>query len=359
MSTALPKIAVLALGGTIASRKGPDGMASPKLSAQELIADLPELAEVATVTAVSVAKLASFEIALPDIVSLARRLARMAGEMDGLVVTQGTDTLEESAFVLDILWTPSTPIVVTGALRHLDAPGSDGPANLLAAVRVAASASARGLGSVVVMNDEVHMARFVQKAHTFSPSAFRSRVTGPIGWIVEGRVRIAARPAVRNVLALDAVGNPEAARVALVTTSMGDEGGLLDGIVQTGYTGLVVEGMGGGHVRQEFRNRAVKLAKAMPVVLASRTGAGEGLRETYGGFPGSEVDLLEHGFIWAGALDGLKAHLLLTLLLCGGADLTTVREVFAVFGALSPDPGLLPLRQQLIARGLLSEPTYD
>ena len=358
MSTALPKIAVLALGGTISSRTGTDGKASPKLSAQELISNLPELAEVASVTAVSVAKLPSFEIALPDIVSLAKRLAGMAGEMDGLVVTQGTDTLEESAFALDILWTPSTPIVVTGAMRHLDARGTDGPPNLLAAARVAASASARGLGCVVVMNDEIHMARFVQKAHTFSPSAFRSRATGPIGWIVEGRIRIAARPAIRNVLALDAVGTADAARVALVTTSMGDDGGLLDGIEQAGYSGLVVEGMGGGHVRQEFRRRAVKLAKTMPVVLASRTGAGEVLRETYGGFPGSEIDLLEHGFIWAGALDGLKAHLLLKLLLCGGAELNVVRDVFAVFGALSPDPGLRPLRQQLIARGLLREPIY-
>jgi L-asparaginase len=359
MSTALPRIAVFALGGTISSRAGADGKASPKLSAQELISNLPELAEVASVTAVSVAMLPSFEIALPDIVSLARRLAAMAGDVDGLVVTQGTDTLEESAFALDTLWTPSTPIVVTAAMRHLDAQGSDGPANLLAAARVAASASARGLGCVVVMNDEIHMARFVQKAHTFSPSAFRSRVTGPIGWIVEGRVRIAARPAIRNVLSLEAVGTAEAARVALVTTSMGDDGGLLDGIERAGYSGLVIEAMGGGHVRQEFRRRAVKLAETMPVVLSSRTGAGEVLRETYGGFPGSEIDLLEHGFIWAGALDGLKAHLLLTLLLCAGAELNAVRDVFAVFGALSPDQSLEPLRQDLIARGLLSEPIYD
>lgn len=359
MSAALPKIAVLSLGGTIVSRKGSGGKVSPKLSAQELISSMPELSEVARVTAVSVAKLPSFQIALPDILSLVHRLASLAGQMDGLVVTQGTDTLEESAFALDILWAGSTPVVVTGAMRHLDAPGTDGPANLLAAVRVAACKAAHGLGCVVVMNDEVHMARFVQKGHTFSPSAFRSRVTGPIGWVVEGRVRIATRPAIRNVIALDAVRKGSPPRVALVTTTMGDDGSLLDGLKQAGYGGLVVEGMGGGHVRERFRERAVKLATTMPVILASRTGAGEVLRETYGGFPGSEVDLLEHGFIWAGALDGLKAHLLLTLLLYAGAELNTVRDVFAVFGAQSQDPGLQSVRRELIARGLMSEPLYE
>lgn len=359
MSAALPKIAILSLGGTIASRTGPSGKASPKLSAQQLISGIPGLSKIANVTAVSVAKLPSFEVTLPDIVSLVHRLGSLADEMDGLVVTQGTDTLEESAFAIDTLWAGSTPVVVTGAMRHLDAPGTDGPANLLAAARVAASAVARGLGCLVVMNDEIHMARFVQKTHTFAPSAFRSRVTGPIGWVVEGRVRIAARPAVRNVLALDAVGKPSGARVALVTTSMGDDGHLLDGIEKAGYSGLVVEGMGGGHVRAEFQKRAAKLAKRMPVILSSRTGAGEVLRATYGGFPGSEIDLLENGLIWAGTLDGLKAHLLLTLLLYGNAELNVVRDVFAVFGAQSPDPGLQPLRQQLIARGVLSQPIGD
>ena len=116
--------------------------------------------------------------------------------------------------------------------------------------------------------------------------------------------------------------------------------------------------MGGGHVREHFRNRAVKLAAKIPVVLASRAGAGELLRETYGGFPGSEVDLMEYGFITAGVLDGLKAHLLLTLLLCAGAEPSVVRDAFAVFGAGAPDLGLQPLREQLIASGLMTEPIY-
>lgn len=356
MPTARPKLAIFALGGTIVSRIGQGGKVSPQLSAEELITTIPGLADIATIDAVSVAKLPSFEISLLDVLSLATRMVDVAADLDGLVVTQGTDTLEETAFALDILWPDSIPVVLTAAMRHLDAPGTDAPANVLAAARVAVSESARGLGCVVVMNDEVHMARFVQKAHTFSPSAFRSRTTGPIGWIVEGRVRIAARPAIRNVLSLDAVAKNRTARVALLTTTMGDDGDLLDGIEAAGYAGLVVEGMGGGHVREMFRNRAVRLAAKMPVVLASRAGAGEVLRETYGGFPGSEVDLMEHGFITAGALDGLKAHVLLTLLLYAGAEPKDVRDTFAVFAAESPDLSVQPLRRHLISRGLMTEP---
>src|SRR6185437_9696095 len=146
----------------------------------------------------------------------------------GIVITQGTDTIEETAFALDLLWAGHAPIVITGAMRNPSLPGADGPANLLAAVQVAASPTARGLGALVVFNDEIHAARFVSKTHTARLSAFRSRTVGPIGWLSEGRPVIAAAPLGRFHLNVpsDAVVPP----VALIRLSLGDDGRILQAL---------------------------------------------------------------------------------------------------------------------------------
>jgi len=141
------------------------------------------------------------------------------------------------------------------------------------------------------LNDEVHLPLFVRKAHTSSPGAFRSPLTGPIGWIVESRARIALRPVVRHQIGISGV-PPVIPPVALAKVSLGDDGRLLGPLGSLGYEGLVVEATGGGHVPRVMVEPLAALARAMPVVLTSRTGSGELLRNTYG-FPGSETDLLE------------------------------------------------------------------
>ena len=253
----------------------------------------------------------------------------------GVVVTQGTDTIEEIAFGLDLLCTGDPPVVVTGALRNASLPGADGPANVIAAVRVAVSETARGLGTLVVMNDEIHAARFVRKSHTVNPGTFRSMATGPIGWLAEQDVRIAVRPSRRFHVAVpdNAVPPP----VCLLKMSVGDDGRLLRYVPAAGFAGLVLEGFGGGHVPGDVAAPGIieSLIEAMPVVLASRAGSGEVLRSTYGGFPGSETDLLRRGVIYAGSLDGPKARILLTLLLTRGADREGIRRTFADVGPLS------------------------
>jgi L-asparaginase len=274
-------------------------------------------------------------MSLQDILAL-RQLA--AAELDdgscGVVVTQGTDTLEEVAFGLDLLWESSAPVVLTGAMRNASLPGADGPANLLAAVRVAAAPTARDLGSLVVMNDEIHAARFVRKSHTASPSAFRSAPAGGIGWIAERDVRIATKPVRRFSVPLSegACVPP----VCLYKVSIGDDGRLLRHVAPAGFAGLVLEAFGGGHVTQQIADHELlkSLLDRMPVVLTSRAGAGEVLRGTYGGFPGSETDLLQQGVIFAGALDGPKARVLLSFLLAAGTDRAGVADAFAAFSAL-------------------------
>ena len=322
----LPRVTVFSMGGTISSVDSGGRGVEPTLTGEALVSDVPEIAGVADVSAVSFRQAASGEIGVGDLVELAAEITgRIDGGDAGAVVTQGTDTIEETSFVLDLLVDREAPVVVTGAMRNPTLPGADGPANLLAAIQVAASDVARGLGTVVVLNDEIHLARFVRKTHTSNPATFRSDPVGPVGWISEGVPRVVLRPAGRHKLALpeDAGESP----VALYHVALGDDGRLLPEIEEKGYAGLVVEAMGGGHVPSVMAGTLEDLASKMPVVLASRTGGGEVLRSTYG-FIGSETDLLERGLIYAAHLDGRKARLLLTLLLQSGANTEKVKQTF-------------------------------
>jgi len=323
---ALPKVAVFSLGGTISSVDAGGKGVEPTLTGEALVSDVPEIAEVAEVSAVSFRQAASGELMVDDLVELASEITNRIDEgASGAVITQGTDTIEETSFVLDLLVERDAPVVVTGAMRNPTLPGADGPANLLASIQVAASDVTRGLGAVVVLNDEIHAARFVRKTHTSNPATFRSDPVGPVGWVSEGVPRVVLRPAGRHTITL-----PEDAQdrqVALLTIALGDDGRLLPAIEREGYAGLVIESMGGGHVPSVMVEALEDLAGKMPVILASRTKSGEVLHSTYG-FPGSETDLLERGLISAGLLDGLKARLFLALLLRSGAPQEKIRYSF-------------------------------
>ena len=322
----LPKVAVLSLGGTIAMTGDSGSGATPTLTGEDLVSAVPQLAEAAEVTAYSFRQVPGAHLDLEDLTKLAEEIPHLFKEgLDGIVITQGTDTIEETAFVLDLLVDAEAPIAVTGAMRNPSLPGADGPANLLASVQVAASTIARGLGTLVVLNDEVHAARFVRKTHTQSPATFRSSPVGPIGWISEGSPRIPAR--LRRSPRIAIPRNAKSNMVALLTVSIGDDGRLLPSIKDSGYSSLVLEAMGGGHIPAEMVEHVASLTKTMPVVLASRTGAGEILSRTYG-FQGSETDLLERGLISAGPLDGLKARLLLTFLLLSGVERGNIAAAF-------------------------------
>lgn len=324
---ALPKVTVLSLGGTISSTQteGGSGVA-PSLTGEALVEDVPEISEVAEVTADSFRQVPGSELTLEDLIELSKEIeGRIDGGALGVVVTQGTDTIEETSFVLDLLVNRDAPVVVTGAMRNPTLPGAEGPANLLASVRIAASEAARSLGAVVVMNDEVHAARFVQKTHTSNPATFRSPLAGPIGYVFEDNVRIATRPVGRRHIDL-----PEETQdrpVALYTVGLGDDSRLLAQVGELGYDGLIVEAFGVGHVHSVMVESLESLADEMPVVLTSRTGSGEVHRKTYG-FTGSESDLLERGLINAGMLDGPKARLFLSLLLRSGASREEIAETF-------------------------------
>lgn len=321
-------VSVLSLGGTIAmTNAGRDGAGVvPTLGAAALLTAIPELARLDY-------KIISRNLrALPGASLGFEDLSELVGDVqdeldsgaDGVVIVQGTDTIEETAYLLDLTVDRAAPVVVTGAMRNPTMAGADGPANLLAAVHTAASGRLRGLGCVVVMSDEIHAARHVHKVHSTSPGAFVSPDTGPIGQVVEGSPRLFMRP----VSAPTYPAPTRAVRVGLVTACLGDDGELLRRL-HTGFDGVVVAGFGVGHVPAAFVAPLTELASRIPVVLASRTGAGPVLRATYG-FPGSERDLQDRGLINSGFLGPFKARILLHVLLAAGA---AQHEIVTAFDA--------------------------
>jgi len=331
VSNQVPRVAVITLGGTIASVPDSNGNdAVPKMTAEALFDAVPQARKLATLTSHSFRQYPSGDLSLGDILELAGLIEDMAQaqDIDGVVITQGTDTLEETSFLLDLLLATDLPVVFTGAMRNPGLPGADGPANLLGAVQVATNHQSRGLGPVVVFNDEIHLPRFVRKMHSASTAAFSSPNAGPIGWINEGRVRVPLRPAHRTRPApRDLVASSPLPRVALLKLGLDVEDSLIRLVLQDGFDGIVIETFGGGHVPRQLMTSLAKAADELPVVFASRTGAGELYESTYG-FPGSERDLLAHGLLNSGMLDGLKSRLLLTILLATGATRDEITQRF-------------------------------
>lgn len=324
------RVVVFGLGGTIAMTASGTGGAAPALSADQLVAAVPGLAETGiTVEVEDFRRVPGASLTFDDLAALAVAIEeKLAAGADGVVITQGTDTIEETAYLLDLTHTRPEPVVVTGAMRNPTLAGADGPANLLAAVLTAASPDARDLGAVVVFADEIHAAVRVRKTHSTSGHTFVSANGGPLGYLVEGRPRILNRPSSRTTVPAAADLRPVEA--GLVTIVLGDTGALLEAAADR-FDGLIVAAFGVGHVPQRIVDILTKLAERIPVVLTSRTGAGSVLAQTYA-FPGSESDLLARGLISAGFLDPLKARILLHQLLTTGNDLQAIRTVFARAG---------------------------
>lgn len=328
----VPRVVVIGLGGTIAMTTAEGGGVVPALSAEQLVSAVPGLADTGIeVEVVDFRRVPGASLTFADLTALTDEVhRRCAAGVDGVVVTQGTDTIEETSYFLDLRHTAAQPVVVTGAMRNPTLAGADGPANLLAAVRTAADPTTRGLGCLVVFADEIHAAHRVRKTHTTSGSTFQSPDAGPLGHLVEGHPRILNRPPDRPPLPAPSADTPADPRVGLVTATLGDDGHLLHGLADH-LDGLVVAAFGVGHVPATWVTPLQHLATRIPVVLASRTGSGPVLARTYA-FPGSERDLLDRGLIRAGFLDPLKARILLHRLLTAGADTTTITTAFQVAG---------------------------
>ena len=336
-----PRIHILALGGTIATRPDATGAMQMGLGADDLVSAVPLLTSVAEIAAETVSRVGSHSLSFDQLQALAAKIRGL--KADGIVVTQGTDTLEETSFLLDLLLDMDKPVIVTAAMRNPSLTSPDGPGNLLAAVRVAADpwvrAHARALGVVVVMLDEVYAASDVLKVHPTRINAFASTFTGPLAALVEDRVVPMTLPVRDAIVAakkhFGGVTDGKAAPVAVFWMSLDESGRLLDAVTAApdhlGYRGAVIGAMGGGHTPERATDSVLRLAAAIPTVVSPRAGGGPMLRNTYGG-PSSEIGLRKGGLIWGGRLHPLKARVLLETCLRAGLSRAIITEVFDAFG---------------------------
>ena len=273
-SQALPRVHLLATGGTISNRDG------GRLTAEELAKSMPGVDTKATLTFEQFANVASSQLTLDHWLGLSRRINELfatdAG-LSGIVVTSGTDTLEETAFFLHLTVKDARPVVVVGSMRNPSTLGYEGAANLLEGVRVAASPSARSPGVMVVRNDEINSARDVTKTDALRLQTFKSREYGQLGVVDSDRVvffrQILQRHTTRSEF--DVSNLKELPRVDVILTYLGAPGDLIKAAVDSGAKGIVVAGAGAGAM-SGTQNDGVNYAteKGVFVVIGTRTGSG-------------------------------------------------------------------------------------
>lgn len=323
----LPRIRLLAMGGTISSvPTGDTAEVTPSLKAEELVAGVPVLRDVAQVEWGDVITIASFAVTLEDMHVVARETLKAFEEgCDGVVVTHGTDTIEETAYAIALMVPREKPVVVTGAMRNPTLPGADGPGNLVAAFMAAARPEAGALGPVILLNDELHAARFATKSHSTRPSTFVSAGAGPIGEVIEDRAYFWFAPTYDDYLGMP----PEtpSATVPLIKVASEIDDVLLRAAIDQSPPAIVIEGFGGGHLPVTLLDALdAALAAGIDVVTAPRVLAGRTLERTYR-MPGAETDLIERGVIPAGHIAGHKARLRIMVGLALGLD---VRSLFPI-----------------------------
>lgn len=321
-----PRIAILTMGGTIASI----GATAAATTVYELDAErnpvldaAPALTDAADITFEPIAHLASHDIAIETVIALARRIAaiRADGATDGVVVTHGTDTLEETAYLLDLLLAPGPPVVITGAARPASALSADGPLNLLNAVRVAAAPDAAGHGVLVCLNDRIAAARFVTKAHTSAPDAFRATEQGYLGAITGNEIAFFGTGVARDRPHFDPDRRGELPRVEIIVCHLGMSAAFVDFAIGDGAAGIVFAGTGNGSIPAVLKPSLARAHGAgLVIVRSSRVGSGA--------VSAGKIDD-EYATIPAGYLNPQKARLLLMLALRESADRDAVARIFA------------------------------
>ena len=308
------RIGIFTTGGTIAMRTVAGGGVVPRDGAAALLGDLTLPAGV-TIAHEDVFAKPSASIDLADVRTLADRLrAGFAAGLEGAVVTHGTDTLEETAFALALMLGPTRPVVVTGAMRSPDQAGADGPANLVAAIRVAMDPIATGV--LVLFGDEIHAAHLVRKVHSSRVHAFSSEPFGPIGHVEENVVRLEFESRTR-LPRLELAGAVPV--VPVIQTGLGLEAETIEGIGRAAIDGLVVAGVGGGHTSSAAVPALEALSRRIPVVITSRVGMGSALRASYA-YAGGDIDLARRGLINGGRWRPSQARIILQLALSAGRD---------------------------------------
>ena len=334
--SARPRVYVLSTGGTISGRgDSPTNLTdyrSGSVTGDQLVAGVPEIAAIADVTVEQIANVSSTDIGPAHWLTLARRINTIFATdaaAAGVVITHGTNTLEETAYFLNLTVRSDRPVVLVGSMRPSTAISADGPINLLNGVRTATAADARGKGVLVVLNDEINAARDVTKTNTLRVETFRAPELGLLGYVDGDRVSFyrasTRRHTVRSEFDVSAIQQLPA--VQIVYSYAGAGAAPLEAAAASGAAGIVVAGTGNGLVSTEERRVLERIASMDPasrpvVVRSARVGNG---RVT----PSSAYDAV--GAIAADNLNPQKARVLLMLALTKTRDLATIARMFAEY----------------------------
>lgn len=316
------KISIGSLGGTISMTEAKEGEGvTPELSAKDFVAAIPELAGLAVITAKSLSQVPSTYLTFQGIIeALLWAKEEVVKGAEGVILTQGTDTLEETAFLLDLFWPYKEPLIVMGAMRSPHKIGAEGPANLLASVQTISNKNSQNRGVLVVMNDWIYEAKWVQKRHTANVAAFSSQI-GPLGQIFEGKALFFHPPKPRFTFSSSHLTTIQTRtqfkEVLLWHHSLSETAPSLYSLLHDDhFDGVVLAGLGAGHVSDTLADTLYQLVKKKPVIMASRIGEGSTAYQTYG-YIGGEIDLIRHGVKMAGFLSPEKARILLWVILNG------------------------------------------
>lgn len=314
------RVAVIFTGGTISMRASVDGGNVPVLRGDDLLATVSGLERIADVEPIDWGLVSASHLTLAQVLEIGRILAEALArpDIDGAVVVQGTDSIEETAFAWDLLPLGSKPVVVVGAMRSASQEAYDGPENLRNAVAAAASPLLAGCGAVVAMAGEIHGADDVRKTHTHAHATFQSPNAGRLGLVADGRVTLLRR---RSPVRLGSVPTVAALPVPILGVSL-DAAPLL---VPPDTRALVVAAAGGGNTPPAYLDLARSLmGRGVPVALTTRCPSGRPLPGY--AFPGGSSQWWESGALFSGTLDALKVRLLLALGLSVDADFGPMLE---------------------------------
>ena len=323
----MSRVAVVFTGGTISMTIDPQkGGNVPSLSGPEILARTPGLEAIADVVAIDRGRTPASHFSFGDLLAIAALLGETLADpaIDGAVVVQGTDTIEETAFLWDLVLDTPKAVVVTGAMRSASESPYDGPANLRDAVRAAASPALRGEGVVVVLGGTIEPADTVVKTHASSLETFRSLDAGPLGRVLRDHVVIQRRRGPRRHVVTERA----AERVHIVTAHVAMDGSLVDAALRAGADGFVVAATGAGNTSATLLEACSRaMAEGSPVVLASRCPAGS-VHDGYA-FPGGGATWARAGAILAGHLSAPKARIALALGLGAGLDRAALAALLA------------------------------
>ena len=329
LAFAKPTIYILATGGTIAgSGSGAldTSYTSGTVTVDKLIAAVPDINKIATIKGEQISNIGSQEMNNEVWFKLANRVNELltSGKADGVVITHGTDTMEETAYFLNLVVKSDKPIVMVGAMRNSGSLSADGPLNIFNAVNVAISKEAAGKGVMVVMNDEIHAAREVTKTNTTAVDTFKSPNSGKIGTVFYGNVKFYMNPTRKHTVnsAFDITKIKELPRVDIIYSHSNDNPDFVNVAVKNGAKGIINAGMGNGNPFPSALEALGEAVKAGVVVVRdSRVGSGE---TTLNG----EVDDGKYGFLASDNLNAQKARVLLMLALTQTTDKAKIQEFF-------------------------------